>query len=277
VGGFVKIYGNKLITSSLWDARPEARLVFLGMLALADADGVVDIPNIRALSRILNLPTSYVEHGLEVLEAPDPGSRTPDDSGRRVVRDGTKWRMVNYEKYREFRTEKQEANRLRIEAWRKRTPVTSNTRNSNVTPVTPEAEAEAEAEKDTDTSVALRAPAVRVSKPTEKTGRNQSAPVGFEAFWASYPRKVGKQAAARNWKRLRPSLDLVLKALAWQVKSEQWTRDGGAFIPHPATWLSQGRWEDEPTERLQVARSKPYHQPPPRIEEPPAWPEKGDA
>jgi hypothetical protein len=29
------------------------------------------------------------------------------------------------------------------------------------------------------------------------------------------------------------------------VASEQWRRDDGRFIPHPATWLNQRRWEDE--------------------------------
>jgi DNA replication protein DnaC len=28
-------------------------------------------------------------------------------------------------------------------------------------------------------------------------------------------------------------------------KSPQWTKDGGQFIPHAATWLNQERWNDE--------------------------------
>ncbi len=135
---FVKIYGDKLISSSLWDERPEARLVFLSMLALADGDGVVDVPNTRALARILNLTEEFLLAGLAVLEAPDSGSRTPDEDGRRVVREGASWRMVNYEKYREFRTATQEATRRRVAAHRKNKPaVTSNSGNGGVTAVTP--------------------------------------------------------------------------------------------------------------------------------------------
>lgn len=37
----------------------------------------------------------------------------------------------------------------------------------------------------------------------------------------------------------------MLAALAQQKKSPQWVKDGGEFIPHPATWLNQGRWQDE--------------------------------
>lgn len=71
----------------------------------------------------------------------------------------------------------------------------------------------------------------------------------FEAFWRAYPRRVGKGAARREWHKQRPTPVIVHKmhqALAWQCQQEQWTRDGGAFIPHPRTWLHQERWDDEP-------------------------------
>lgn len=116
--GFVKIYGSKLISSSLWDEAPEARLVFLGMLALADQNGIVDTPNERALARMLNLPEEWIAKALAVLMAPDEGSRTDVEEGRRVVRCGTVYRCVNYERYREFRSAKQEADRVRIGAIR---------------------------------------------------------------------------------------------------------------------------------------------------------------
>ena len=40
-------------------------------------------------------------------------------------------------------------------------------------------------------------------------------------------------------------LPKVLKALKEQVKSEQWTKNAGQFIPLPSTWLNGARWEDE--------------------------------
>jgi uncharacterized protein YdaU (DUF1376 family) len=69
----------------------------------------------------------------------------------------------------------------------------------------------------------------------------------FERFWLAYPRKVGKDAAKRAFDKRRPDDALVtemLKAVAVHTKSESWRRDGGQFIPHPATWLNQGRWQD---------------------------------
>lgn len=72
-------------------------------------------------------------------------------------------------------------------------------------------------------------------------------PADFDAFWKAYPRKAAKVAALKAWLKRKPPLAECLKALAWQSKSKDWTKDKGKFIPHPATWINSGRWEDEPT------------------------------
>ena len=64
----------------------------------------------------------------------------------------------------------------------------------------------------------------------------------FIQFWQAYPLKVGKLAAERMWQRRQPPLSDVLEALAWQTRSDQWQK---GYIPHPTTYLSQGRWMDE--------------------------------
>lgn len=71
--------------------------------------------------------------------------------------------------------------------------------------------------------------------------------VSFEEFWTAYPRKTAKQAAFKKWCQINPDMDLVRKmltAIEQQSKSAQWTKDEGQFIPHPATWLNQARWDD---------------------------------
>lgn len=70
----------------------------------------------------------------------------------------------------------------------------------------------------------------------------------FSRFWDAYPRKVGKGAARLSWENKSPPIDAVLSAIAEQAKSPQWAKDGGKFIPHPATWLNQERWLDEVTD-----------------------------
>lgn len=70
----------------------------------------------------------------------------------------------------------------------------------------------------------------------------------FEEFYQQYPKKVGKQAALKAWIKLHPSSELIEKiksSLARQKESEQWIKDSGKYIPHPATWLNGRRWEDE--------------------------------
>lgn len=68
----------------------------------------------------------------------------------------------------------------------------------------------------------------------------------FGVFWLAYPRKVSKDRARREWKRLKPDWPLVQKILAAleaQKKQTSW-RDL-QFVPYPSTWLHGRRWEDE--------------------------------
>lgn len=93
-----------------------------------------------------------------------------------------------------------------------------------------------------------------IEKGQEKECENAPAreepqgPDGFERFWELYPRKEGKKAARKAWDRLKVGPDLmdqIMQSLHKQKTSDQWTRDGGQFIPHPATWLNGERWKDE--------------------------------
>jgi predicted phage replisome organizer len=70
----------------------------------------------------------------------------------------------------------------------------------------------------------------------------------FDTFWSVYPKKIGK-AKCQRWfdthKVDDTLLDTMLQAIHTQKVTEQWTKDDGKFIPHPYTWLNQGRWDDE--------------------------------
>lgn len=70
----------------------------------------------------------------------------------------------------------------------------------------------------------------------------------FATFWAAYPRKTDKQDAMKAFRKLKPDAALMavlLAAIEKQKNSPQWTKDGGQFIPHAATWLNGRRWEDQ--------------------------------
>ena len=88
----------------------------------------------------------------------------------------------------------------------------------------------------------------------EKKKKERKPPISpegdarFSSFWAAYPRKAAKQDAQKAWAKLAPDdqlLAVMLRALKVQIQSEQWTRDGGRYIPLPATWLNGRRWEDD--------------------------------
>jgi hypothetical protein len=86
-----------------------------------------------------------------------------------------------------------------------------------------------------------------IPNQTNKTTLGQIA-ADFDRFWAAYPNKKSKVVASRVWQKLCPGPDLVEKILASVMlhrSSGQWSKDQGQFIPHPATWLNQQRWEDE--------------------------------
>lgn len=82
----------------------------------------------------------------------------------------------------------------------------------------------------------------------EYENNRASARALFARFWEAYPRKVAKAEAEKAWKKLKPDEDLLcvmLNAIDAAKQSQGWQEAGGRFIPHPATWLNQRRWEDE--------------------------------
>lgn len=85
-------------------------------------------------------------------------------------------------------------------------------------------------------------PPITVNEPSMRAND------GFMTFWKYYPRKVSKESAQKVWSKLTPDAGLqatILQAIEFQKRTEQWQKDGGRFIPHPATWLNGRRWEDE--------------------------------
>ena len=83
------------------------------------------------------------------------------------------------------------------------------------------------------------------TKNAQKTlSHSPGADDGFNRFWRTYPRKVDKQRALAEWRKLAPDPELVeriLQALGKQCTSSQW--QDVEYIPHPRTWLHNRRWE----------------------------------
>jgi len=113
-------------------------------------------------------------------------------------------------------------------------------------------EQEKEQEKEQEQEQEIHPPASTAGVTVSPNGQGADA---FDRFWTVYPRKKGKGAALRAWHHLKPPLEVVLAAVEAQRRSPDWQREGGRFIPHPATWLNQTRWQDEPDPPLLRGRA----------------------
>jgi len=73
-------------------------------------------------------------------------------------------------------------------------------------------------------------------------------PPGFQKFWEAFPntkRKGGRKACFKVWSRskLEPSADAIVAHVLGMAESADWQKNGGEFIPMPATYLNQARWD----------------------------------
>jgi hypothetical protein len=99
---------------------------------------------------------------------------------------------------------------------------------------------------DTPVTVQLHPRHCTVTRGNSLGNSEETDRVGFEEFWTEYPRKTAKVVAQRSWKRLsKKEKERAVVALRSWLKSEQWLKDGGRYVPHPATFLNQKRFEDE--------------------------------
>jgi|LakMenE18May11ns_1017448.scaffolds.fasta_scaffold9959000_27 hypothetical protein len=81
----------------------------------------------------------------------------------------------------------------------------------------------------------------QIQERDEKKKELKASSEEFDSFYSSYPKKVAKPNARKAWDKNKCNLEQVLPALEKHKK----TWSDPQFIPHPATWLNQRRWEDE--------------------------------
>ena len=91
---------------------------------------------------------------------------------------------------------------------------------------------------------------------TTKRNRQPSSPraaLRFDEWWAVYPKKVARKPALEKWKakHLDAKADELIADVQKRAKSDGRWLDG--YVPNPATYLGQERWNDE----LQPARAAP--------------------
>jgi hypothetical protein len=81
----------------------------------------------------------------------------------------------------------------------------------------------------------------------------------FLKFWEAYPKKTGKGEAFKAWNKIKPpkpTTEEIIQSVQTHNKTEQWRNK--QYIPNPATFLNQRRWEDE----VEMAPVKPKRENP---------------
>ena len=75
------------------------------------------------------------------------------------------------------------------------------------------------------------------------------APSQFDEFYSAYPRKTGRAAASKAWKKLSPQPALINRIMAdihQRVEQGHWcTGKDKRYIPGPSPYLNGIMWEDE--------------------------------
>jgi len=80
----------------------------------------------------------------------------------------------------------------------------------------------------------------------------------FDRFWKVYPKKKQKENARKAFKKMKskmPDIETMISILEKQKQNPDWVKENGRYIPHPATWINAGSWDDEifePVEEVSV-------------------------
>jgi hypothetical protein len=68
----------------------------------------------------------------------------------------------------------------------------------------------------------------------------------FNEFWKKYPRKIARKVAEKAFSKLpQDEQELALETIDTHIEYWKLKETGTEYIPHPATWLNQGRYYDE--------------------------------
>jgi hypothetical protein len=97
--GFTKLF-DSIITSTVWCEDDPTVRVWIRMLALANANGVVE-GSIPGLASVCRVTVEACQKAVDLFSSPDPYSRNPDHEGRRIEPHPGGWKLLNYLNYRD--------------------------------------------------------------------------------------------------------------------------------------------------------------------------------
>ncbi len=211
--GFTKLF-NTIVTSTIWQEDDKTRIVWITMLAIADASGIVGA-SIPGLASVSNVSVNAARLAVKTLLAPDADSRTKDFDGRRIEEIDGGWRILNHGKYRRMLNEEERKEYKAKWIAEKRRQESTVDKSRQKSSKSTQAEAEAEAERKGEASVKRM--------PTGRNGLVDSewiASLKADKTYAGVDvdRELGKM---HNWCKIRQLTPSRRRFINWLNRAEK--------------------------------------------------------
>ncbi len=214
--GFTKLF-NTIVTSTIWQEDDKTRIVWITMLAIADADGIVGA-SIPGLASVSNVSVRSARAAVKTLLEPDADSRTKDFDGRRIEEIDGGWRILNHAKYRRMLNEEERKEyKAKWIAEKRRQESTVDKSRQTSTPrrraaiMSTQAEAEAEAE-------ALKKEGANGSRPQSVEDWLKELEADKTYHGIEVRREYGKML---NWCKLRRKKPTQRRFINWLNNAEK--------------------------------------------------------
>lgn len=248
------MYGKSFaqqFTGSMMGAGPSRFALWNYCIANADKTGCVEV-NPPLVAALIGDTVQNIEDAIAYLTAPDPKSRTKDEGGRRLAHEGAfLYRIVNYLKYREIRTQDERRAYMRAYMRERRARVKVNAANgSSQLAKLAEAEGEGEAEAVQPPDGGSKGGAA----PRPRSGLNLVEMLKqIPADWSDQRRKTAAEWAA--YKQSKPrTADRYTAEVGWKktlTRMGLYTSSGLATMVDKAIANGWQGWEH--TDRAQAA------------------------
>jgi hypothetical protein len=78
----------------------------------------------------------------------------------------------------------------------------------------------------------------------------------FETFYAAYPKKRNRAEAVKAFAKVDVPVEKLLAAIKSESSSADWQKEGGRYIPYPASWLNAEGWANV----VQIGSAGEWHE-----------------
>lgn len=242
--GFTKLFSS-ITDSTIWAEDSDTRVVWITMLAMADATGYVgaSIPGLAARARV---SVEVCEAALEKFLAPDHYSRSQEHEGRRIEIADRGWMLLNYGRFRAERSAEKrrewdrERKRKEREDRKKRDESGQMRTDADVPPISAQAEAEAEEE----TTYAPNSGAL----PSK---RKPSKPTWLTPYIEAWKQSAGEPAVKELAARMKP-IEVEIGPERAVLALTRWLEAGNAKFGAANFARAWREWDDDPTKVIET-------------------------